>query len=180
MAPGPRYFRRRQFLAGAALVLLLIANVVVRDRNAEAVDAATTALDRSHQTVLLVHRLLTSAVDAETGVRGFVITGAENYLEPYHAALARFEDDLRRLGGVYGDTSRRRDQLARLRSRLSESQAELGAIITAARSQGPPAAAARLAAGHNKAAMDAVRTEIATIESSATADIAARQADAFA
>jgi PAS domain S-box-containing protein len=180
MFPAPRYFRRRQFLAGAALVLLLIANVVVRDRNAEAVNAATAALDRSHQTVLLVHRVLTSAVDAETGVRGFVITGAENYLEPYHAALARFEDDLRRLGGVYGDTSRRRDQLARLRSRLRESQAELGAIIMAARSQGPPAAAARLAAGHNKAAMDAVRTEIATIESGATADIAARQADAVA
>ena len=180
MAQAPAYFGKRQLIGGIALVLLLLLNVVVRDRNAEAVQAATAALDRSHETVSLLRRISMSAVDAETGVRGFVITGAENYLEPYNAAVARFDGDLARLGQVYGDTPEQRNQLAALRARLGESQAELEAIITATRSVGPPAAAARLSTGHNKATMDAVRTELDTIEAQARADIAARQDEARA
>ncbi len=180
MAQSPAYFGKRQLIGGVALVLLLLLNVVVRDRNTEAVQAATAALDRSHETVSLLRRISVSAVDAETGVRGFVITGAENYLAPYNAALPGFNGDLARLEQVYGDTPEQRHQLAALRARLDESQAELEAIITAARSVGPPAAAARLATGHNKATMDAVRTELDTIETQARADIAARQDEARA
>jgi PAS domain S-box-containing protein len=170
----------RQFVGGAALVLLLLVNVAVRDRNTEAVYAATAALDRSHETVSLLHRLLTSAVDAETGVRGFVITGSENYLEPYNAALPRFDSDLSQLERLYADTPERRDQLVALRTRLEASQAELGAIVTATRTSGPQAAGTRLAGGHSKSTMDAVRAEVDAIESGARAEIAARQASAEA
>ncbi len=107
MAQAPAYFGKRQLIGGIALVLLLLLNVVVRDRNAEAVQTATAALDRSHETVSLLRRISTSAVDAETGVRGFVITGSENYLAPYNAALQRFDGDLAQLGQVYGDTPER-------------------------------------------------------------------------
>ncbi len=104
MAQAPAYFGKRQLIGGIALVLLLLLNVIVRDRNVEAVQAATAALDRSHETVSLLRRISTSAVDAETGVRGFVITGSEKYLEPYNEALPRFDGDLARLEHVYGDT----------------------------------------------------------------------------
>jgi PAS domain S-box-containing protein len=180
MAQTPAYFGKRQLIGGIALVLLLLLNVVVRDRNAEAVRAAIAALDREHETVSLLRRISTAAVDAETGVRGFVITGAEKYLEPYNAALPRFNGDLARLDHFYGDTPQQRNQLAALRARLGESQSELDAIIRATRADGPPAAAARLATGHNKATMDAVRTELDTIEAQARADIAARQDDSRA
>ena len=180
MAQAPAYFGKRQLIGGVALVLLLLLNVVVRDRNTEAVQAATAALDRSHETVSLLRRISLSAVDAETGVRGFVITGAESYLAPYNAAVARFNGDLAQLGLVYGDTPEQRNQLAALRTRLTESQAELEAIITATRSVGPPEAAARLSTGHNKATMDAVRTELDTIEAQARTDISARQDEARA
>jgi PAS domain S-box-containing protein len=180
MAQAPAYFGKRQLIGGIALVLLLLLNVVVRDRNSEAVQAANAALDREYETVSLLRRISTSVVDAETGVRGFVITGAENYLEPYNAALPRFNGDLARLEQVYGDTPEQRHQLADLRARLGESRSELDAIIKATRSDGPPAAAARLATGHNKATMDAVRAELDTIEAQARTDIAARQDDARA
>lgn len=180
MAEAPGSFGVRQLVGGVALVSLLLINVVVRDRNAEAVYAATAALDRSHQTVSLLHRLLRSAVDAETGVRGFVITGAETYLEPYNAALPTFDGDLAQLARVYGDTPGRREQLDVLRARLDASQAELGVIITATRQHGLQAAAARLATGRNKAAMDAVRSQVDAIQAAAGAEIAARQADASA
>ena len=140
--------------------------MIVRDRNLEAVQAASAALDRSHETVSLLRRISTSAVDAETGVRGFVITGAEKYLEPCNAALPRFDGDLARLEQAYGDTPERRNQLAALRARLGESQSG------STPHQGDPlrwptSGGARLATGHNKATMDAVRTELDTIEAQA-------------
>lgn len=41
--------------------------------------------------------LLTTVTDAETGQRGYLITGDPGYLKPYHAALARLADTRREL-----------------------------------------------------------------------------------
>src|SRR4051812_46756488 len=42
-------------------------------------------------------RLLSTVKDAETGQRGFVITGDESYLEPYEAALRQIEGEIDQL-----------------------------------------------------------------------------------
>ena len=39
-------------------------------------------------------------VDAETGRRGYLLTGDRSYLDPYHAALTRDEDDFKGLADV--------------------------------------------------------------------------------
>ncbi len=40
---------------------------------------------------------LTLAIDAETGGRGFVITGNESFLEPYKNASLKFKENFVRL-----------------------------------------------------------------------------------
>jgi CHASE3 domain sensor protein len=42
-------------------------------------------------------QLLSTLKDAETGQRGFTITGDEKYLEPYNAAVARLPEELNTL-----------------------------------------------------------------------------------
>src|SRR2546421_13015063 len=75
----------RAMLAVSALILLAIVGVSYRewrqftDANADAV--------RSTEIRESVDRLLSSLVDAETGQRGFLLTGAERYLEPYNLAI---------------------------------------------------------------------------------------------
>ena len=44
--------------------------------------------------------LLSTLKDAETGQRGFIITGDEKYLEQYNVALARLPEELASLKGV--------------------------------------------------------------------------------
>jgi PAS domain S-box-containing protein len=44
-------------------------------------------VEHSHQVIATLRLLICSATDAETGERGYIITGKEEYLEPYHSGL---------------------------------------------------------------------------------------------
>ena len=68
------------WLAGAVLAtsLILAAWGYMRERR---IDSAST---HDNAVVIATERLLSSLKDVETGQRGFVITGKEQYLEPYH------------------------------------------------------------------------------------------------
>ncbi len=49
-------------------------------------------LEASYEEVKQLDALMLLLLDAETGERGFVITGEEVFLQPYHAAVARVEE----------------------------------------------------------------------------------------
>ena len=50
-----------------------------------------SAANAAHRKLVLdLAQFLSTLKDAETGHRGFIITGDERYLKPYYAALARF------------------------------------------------------------------------------------------
>lgn len=57
---------------------------------------------------------LSTITDAETGRRGYIITGEEQDLEPYHAALPRIDPQLRRLREMTADNGYEQRLLNRL------------------------------------------------------------------
>ena len=74
-------------LAGfAAIVLVLIAAGVINALNLRNVYDASDAVAHTNAVKTSLQEILTAALDAETGERGFVITGAASYLEPYERA----------------------------------------------------------------------------------------------
>ena len=74
------------------LVIGAMVSVVVRTRSAN--DTAIEAID---QLWVASQGIKGSIVDQETAVRGFVLTGDAEYLEPYQAGVDRSEVLLRRL-----------------------------------------------------------------------------------
>ncbi|HEY9712448.1 MAG TPA: CHASE3 domain-containing protein, partial [Chroococcales cyanobacterium] len=60
-------------------------------------------LARTHDSIQLLSEILLAVEDAETGQRGFVITGDDEYLEPYHAAVARVDGLLQKLNRLAGN-----------------------------------------------------------------------------
>jgi PAS domain S-box-containing protein len=61
------------------------------------------------QNALSLTRLLERlAIDMETGLRGFQITGQEEFLEPYNAAVARYDDIRSKLSATLGSEEARR------------------------------------------------------------------------
>ena len=71
---------------------------------------STAALEEASQSFrvrLEVERVLRLMVDAETGQRGYLLTGKEDYLEPYAAATKEIGSALHALAGYYAEAAHR-------------------------------------------------------------------------
>ncbi len=118
-------------------------------------------------------KLQSTLVDAETGQRGFVLSGDKNYLQPYDAAVARLPELLARLKASPTEGINA-DDLARL-SQLSESKlVELKKTIDLRAGVDLEAAAAVIRDNTGRALMDEFR---ATIEKMRLAQLALLQHD---
>ena len=114
----------------------------------------------THEVINSLERVLGRVVDAETGERGFLITGRDNYLEPYDAALVALDTEVDHLATLVADHPAQAAAVASLRESLAAKLAQLQETIGAYRAQGPQAAAALIMTGRSKAAMDAIRLQV--------------------
>jgi signal transduction histidine kinase len=79
--------RRLRFVLVAISVLVLLAGVALVVVLREADRALTDQAERTFPARLAASQLLTSLVDQETGLRGYALTGDEQFLEPYRQGL---------------------------------------------------------------------------------------------
>ncbi|MDR3614941.1 MAG: CHASE3 domain-containing protein [Candidatus Obscuribacterales bacterium] len=103
--------------------------------------------------------------DAETGTRGYVITGKEDYLEPYIKAIAKIETHLRALHDLVRDDPEMAGDMAKLEPIIADKLERLEANIVTRRKDGFAAAAERIKTGKGRIMMDEIRTLIDEMES---------------
>jgi signal transduction histidine kinase len=110
-----------------------------------------------------VHETLALIVDAETGQRGYLLTGREEYLAPYKSAVPKIDDALNRLREllVQNGTAAQRDALGRLNGLVGKKLSELEAAIALYQKGGPQGAQALLDTGIGRRAMDEIRADVA-------------------
>ena len=80
---------------GCALILFAVA--VFSYKNNEKFIASNAWVDHTNQVMYEFEQILVYSVDAETGTRGFVITGDENYLEPFTNASSKLFEHLEKV-----------------------------------------------------------------------------------
>jgi PAS domain S-box-containing protein len=117
---------------------------------------ATTAMFRSE-------RLLSTLKDAETGQRGYLITGNAAYLAPYNAALARIDADLTDLKSASPINPETVREIERIRVLTITKLEELRSTVALGQSGQPEAAWTAVRTGRGKVLMDAIRFEVAAI-----------------
>ena len=71
------------------ILLVVLATFAIGVASLKTVHDVNQTVARSYAVSLELHQLLTTLVDAETGQRGFIITGADSYLEPTIEPAAR-------------------------------------------------------------------------------------------
>ena len=76
-----------------------------------------------------IQLLQRSLVEAESGQRGYLLTGREEYLQPYREALAAIDDSFRALEAHYGDDAQPRDLLRQLHALTDTKLAELAVTM---------------------------------------------------
>ncbi len=103
--------------------------------------------------------LLAAVVDAETGVRGFALTGVESYLEPYLAVRDRIADQLDQLRRLIRNEEARR-RLDTVAPMLDAKMTDLLRLIQLRRSADTATVALAMSGGPGKQLMDSIRGEL--------------------
>jgi methyl-accepting chemotaxis protein len=152
----------RRLAAGfglAALTVLVIA--VVSYRNTNRLIENDAWVTHTYQVRTELADLLSELKDAETGQRGYIITGEDSYLAPYQSALIAIQrtlDDVRKLTADNPDQQRR---LAGASPLIDVKLAELKQTIDLRRNQGLDAATKVVLTNAGKGAMDQLRALLA-------------------
>ena len=117
----------------------------------------------SHDVVVGLDDVLSNLRDAETGQRGYLLTGDERYLEPYTKSHAVVATSIDRLRSLVANNGVRREHLNTAAEATSAKLSELEQTIRLRRESGFDAALTVVKTDRGRAAMDQVRSEIAAM-----------------
>ena len=104
----------------AAMVLVGI-NETGHMRSQEAVEQMTQGLNTRRS----VNTLLQNMLDAETGQRGYLLTGDDTYLAPYDKAVSSVQTNMDELRGFFMDSPKDMQEFAQLSRQISRKLAEM-------------------------------------------------------
>jgi PAS domain S-box-containing protein len=107
--------------------------------------------------------VISTMKDAETGQRGYLITGEDGYLEPYNAAVATIQDKVQRLQRLTADNPRQQDHVRLMEEQISGKLQELQRTV-ALRKKDPEAARQIVSTGQGQKLMDAIRAQIQAMQ----------------
>jgi CheY-like chemotaxis protein len=118
------------------------------------------AIRHTHSVLITLNELLSATQDAETGQRGFLLTGNSRYLEPYDAAVASTAEKMKSLAVLTRDNAIQQENLSSLRRQVDAKMNELRETVALRRDGGFAAALAVVETDRGKLAMDAIRTQL--------------------
>jgi len=150
-------FGRKIALGFGLSVAILVVVGAVTYRTTDMLIDNDHMVTHTHQVLETVAHVLSLAKDAETGQRGYVLTGDDAYLEPHRKAIAGIDGTLADLQQLTADNPRQRSRIAALTPLLEAKLAELKRTIDLRREQGFEAALKIVIAGQGKRDMDEIR-----------------------
>jgi methyl-accepting chemotaxis protein len=119
----------------------------------------------TYQVLGAAREAMQAAGDAETGERGFVITGDPSFLSPYSKAKKRMiPATIADLDRLLVRNRRQQDRLARLRQLIEEEFVEIQTTIDVRRDQGFDAARALVTEQQGKRHMDEIRALVSEMD----------------
>lgn len=157
----------------AALLLTLVGSELIHEFRSNRVVRAE--IDRSYETQSQIQNIFSLLQDAETGQRGYVITGDERFLEPYDNATRQLGRQMQALDSLFANQPSQAENFARLEDLAARKLQSLQSGIAARQTQGLEAGMAVVSSGQGKLIMDDVRTVVRQMT-----DVEATALDAYA
>ena len=152
-------------LAVALLVVALVVDAVLSLHNIREVATSVQWVAHTNEVLTRLETVLSTLKDAETGQRGYLLTGEPAYLEPYRDAVDRLPRQIADLRQVTLDNPAQTVRVLRLDQLASEQLAILRRgldLFALEPDRGRALAAARqtVLSGQGKPTMDAIRGEV--------------------
>jgi methyl-accepting chemotaxis protein len=157
-------FGRKIAIGFALSIALLVIIGGVAYRSLSILVESGHSVTHSHAVVESLARLLSIMKDAETGQRGFVITGADPYLEPYRSAVDALPVEIKHLRQLTADNAGQQRRLDQADQFITSKMAELKRTIEVRRAEGFDATVKIVNTNEGKKAMDDLRSVLAQME----------------
>jgi signal transduction histidine kinase len=141
---------RKVRIGFAVLLACLIAIAAVSYPSVVRLRQDTAWVEHTHEVLAKLRVLFSAVTDAENGWRGYVITGQEEYLEPYQSGLRNANGALRELHNLTADNAAQQSRLDALAPLIAERLALLSTGVELRRSLGFAAAQGVLMDGEGK------------------------------
>ncbi len=161
----PRWALSRQatlVIAGAGLLLLLV-SIGARWQLSSAFEA-DNQVAHTQNVLAATNELLGHLIDAETGQRGYLLTGQDDYLEPYLQGSVAVERDIAHLRALIDEDPEQAKRLQGVTVLSTVKLDELQRTIAARKIDGPDAANAIVATNLGKLTMNRIRTLLGEME----------------
>jgi PAS domain S-box-containing protein len=164
-------------VAGILAVLLIFASAALATWNLRCAAAADSLAESVRNSLVASEVVLSTLKDAETGQRGYLLTGELAYLEPYQAAQQRLKADLTSLE-MSLSSSEGKAEIATIRSLAVAKMAELSDTIALAQSGHRDAALKLVTSNRGQRIMDSIRVSVDRWQAETQAELARLQKEA--
>ena len=148
----------------ALIAVFFILSGVISYLNIQTLRQDNAEVIRTHEVLIGAEKLFSTLKDAETGQRGYVLTGKDSYLAPYNDAVAALPGLTSELDRLTSNSPSQNARVAGMKIRVQSKMAELADTISIRRTQGFEAAQAIVATDRGKQDMDAIRQAIAGMQ----------------
>jgi PAS domain S-box-containing protein len=161
----PWSLTRGQTIAMALLVAALLMDTVLTLHNIREVATGVQWVSHTHEVLGQLEQVVSTLKDAETGQRGYLLTGERPYLEPYDQALLRIQGQLDRLRDLTIDNPPQTAHVLKLQQLITDRLAVLRQAIDRFQAEPDKGRALALSGpflrqGEGKRLMDLIRDEV--------------------
>ncbi|MDT0138428.1 CHASE3 domain-containing protein [Acidovorax sp. PRC11] len=154
-----RWSNFRKMAVSLPLALLAAAALVgINEAGYARSNEAVQSLSSTYATRSALSRMMENMLDAETGLRGYLLTGDERYLQPYQKAAATINANLEELRGIYRASPEDQEDFTQLSRQIARKMSELDLSLRLRRQNNDDAWKFVLSTDVGKENMDAIRT----------------------
>jgi signal transduction histidine kinase/CheY-like chemotaxis protein len=175
----PVFQRKRSILFLISMLALLIGVIATSfflvSQQAEIEGRVKTALEAQ----LHLSRVFSLLQDAETGQRGYLLTGKASYLDPYNSAVTEIPDEIAALGKMLADNGRPGEPMEALEASARDKLGEMHRTVDLAQGGDVAGALALVEAGSGKASMDRIRDAVQSLKATEQQILSAAQAESL-
>lgn len=161
--PPPPGIPGSYILVAVVTIAMMLLNAVLLFVGTREVFNSTHDVARAHEVLASSEHLLSTLADAETGQRGYIITGVPSYLEPFQAAKAEAQGSVGRLRALTSDNIEQDPAIQDLERLVNDKLDELSETIALRRDKGLEAARIVMLTDRGKRAMDTIRSRLKEI-----------------
>jgi CheY-like chemotaxis protein/CHASE3 domain sensor protein len=159
---------RNALMGLAAAVFFFVVSTAISIYTIQNVRDSNSRVTQTHGLIVALDLLLIDAQDAETGLRGFLLTAKDTYLAPYYRALSQVKSRLATIGLLATSEMQERGSVEELRGYVESKLGVMDRTLRLYREKGQAGALTLVQSDQGRSDMDGIRAVVSQLRDEAS------------